>query len=105
IYLLAGRAYPLRLEFFTATLGVRKERKDKGPPLKATVALEWKPPRGAAEVIPRRNLRAADSPTSFAPAVALPPDDRNAGYERGTAVSRAWVQATTEGAIETANYM
>jgi mono/diheme cytochrome c family protein len=104
LYLLCGRAYPLRLEFFTASLGVRKERKD-APPLKATVALEWKPPRGAAEVIPAHYLRAAEAPASFALAVALPPDDRNAGYERGTSVSKEWVQATTEGAIEAANYV
>jgi hypothetical protein len=105
IYLLAGRAYPLRLEFFTSTLGVRKDRKDKGPPPKTTVSLEWKPPLGAADVIPQRSLRSADAPTSFAPTVPLPADDRSAGYERGTAVSTAWVQATTDGAIETANYV
>jgi cytochrome c553 len=104
LYLLAGRAYPLRLEFFTASLGVRKESKDK-PPLKGTVALEWKPPHGAAEVIPAHYLRTAEAPASFAPSVALPPDDRNAGYERGSSVSKAWVLATTEGAIETANYV
>src|SRR5262249_15414089 len=105
IYLLAGRAYPLKLEFFTTTLGVRKDRKDNGPLPKTTIALAWKPPLGAADVIPARNLRAADAPASFAPAVALPPDDRSAGYERGTAISKAWVQATTDGAIETANYV
>jgi cytochrome c553 len=104
LYLLGGRAYPLRLEFFTAALGVRKEVKDR-PPLKATVALEWKPPHGAAEVIPAHYLRAVEAPASFAPSVALPPDDRNAGYERGTSVSRAWVQATTEEAFEAANYV
>jgi hypothetical protein len=104
LYLLGGRAYPVRLEFFTSTLGVRKDRKDM-PPLKAKVALEWKTPHGAAEVIPAHYLRAAEAPASFAPSVALPPDDRNAGYERGNAVSRSWVQAMTEGAIETANYV
>jgi hypothetical protein len=105
IYLLAGRAYPLRLEFFTTTLGVRKDQKDKKPPPKTTIELAWKPPQGAVEVIPPRNLRTADAPTSFALAVALPPDDRSAGYERGTAISKAWVQATTDGAVETANYV
>jgi hypothetical protein len=104
LYLLGGRAYPIRLECFTASLGVRKEVKDR-PPLKAKVSLEWKPPHGAAEVIPAHYLRPAEAPASFAPAVALPPDDRNAGYERGTSVSKAWVQATTEGAIEAANYV
>ena len=35
----------------------------------------------------------------------MPPDDRSAGYERGTAVSKEWMQATTDGAIETAGYV
>src|SRR5262249_34932460 len=104
IYLLGGRAYPLRLEFSTSQLGVRKERKDQ-PPVKTTLALEWKPPLGAADGIPQRNLRPSDAAPSFAVAINIPPDDRSAGYERGTAVSRAWVQATTDGAIETANYV
>src|SRR5207237_701003 len=47
----------------------------------------------------------SDAATAFVPSIAMPPDDRSAGYERGTAVSKAWVQATTDGAIETANYL
>jgi hypothetical protein len=105
IHLLAGRAYPLRLEFSLTSLGVLKEKKDKLPPPKATIALEWKPPHGTADLIPQRFLRPTDSATAFAPAVPLPPDDRSAGYERGTAVSKAWVLATTDGAIEAATYL
>jgi hypothetical protein len=105
IYLLAGRAYPLKLEFSRASIGVRKDPKEKLAKEKTTIALEWKPPGLAAEVIPQRNLRTSDSAKSFALAIALPADDRSAGYERGTAVSKAWVQATTDGAIETANYV
>jgi mono/diheme cytochrome c family protein len=105
IYLLAGRAYPLKLEFSRASLGVRKDPKEKLAKEKTTIALEWKPPGRAADVIPDRNLRTRDAAMSFAPAIGLPADDRSAGYERGTAVSKAWVQATTDGAIETAGYI
>lgn len=35
----------------------------------------------------------------------FPPDDKSTGYERGTDVSKAWEQATTEGAIEAAAYV
>ena len=33
----------------------------------------------------------------------FPPDDRSAGYERGTSVSREWDEATTYAAIEVAD--
>ncbi len=105
IYLLGGRAYPVRLEFTRGTVGVKKDPKKevKLPP--TTIALEWKAPRRSAEVISARNLLPTDTATTFALSIAIPPDDRSAGYERGTAVSKAWVQATTDGAIETANYV
>ncbi len=105
IFLLGGRTYPVKLEFSRATLGVRKDSKEKRPPMKTTIALEWKPPRRVAEVIPERTLSPETVATSFALPIALPPDDRSAGYERGNAVSKAWVQATTDGAVETASYV
>jgi hypothetical protein len=105
IYLLAGRAYPLRLEFNRGAVGVRKDDQDKKKQVKTTVALEWKPPHRAAGLIPERQLMPKESETSFALAIAVPPDDKSAGYERGNAVSKAWVQATTDGAIEAANFV
>ena len=61
---------------------------------------------GAAEVIPAaapvagpRRPRRSSSATPF------PPDDRSVGYERGTSVSKAWDQATTDAAIEVAGYV
>src|SRR5205823_893970 len=87
------------------SLGVRKDPKEKPKSVPTTIALEWKPPRRSAEVIPARNLLPRESATSFALAIAIPADDRSAGYERGTAISKEWVQATTDGAIETASYV
>ncbi len=105
IYLLAGRAYPIRLEFSRGNVGVRKDPKEKLLKEKTTISLEWKAPRRSVEVIPQRNLIPESVGTSFALSIALPPDDRSAGYERGTAISKAWVQAATDGAIDTASYV
>jgi hypothetical protein len=85
-------------------VGVRKDPKDKLAKEKTTIALEWKAPYRAAEPIPQRHLLPIDVPTTFALSIALPPDDRSAGYERGNAVSKEWVQAVTDGAIETSGY-
>jgi hypothetical protein len=105
IYLLAGRAYPIKLEFSRGNVGVRKDPKEKLAKVKTTMTLAWKPPRRSTEPIPERNLLTSDAGTAFALSIALPADDRSAGYERGSAVSKAWVQATTDGAIETASYV
>ncbi|HXG12931.1 MAG TPA: DUF1592 domain-containing protein, partial [Gemmataceae bacterium] len=107
IFLLGGRLYPLRLEFSKAKQGVddSKKRTDPPPPVKASIALEWKLPGRAAEVIPQRNLTPHPSPEVLVVTTPFPPDDRNAGYERGTSISRAWDQSTTDAAIEVAGYV
>jgi mono/diheme cytochrome c family protein len=106
IFLLAGRPYHLRLEFSKARQGVNNQKKDQVPkPVQASVALMWKRPRGGPETIPSRHLSPARVPEAFVLSVPFPPDDRSLGWERGSAVSRAWDQATTDGAIETAGYV
>ncbi len=93
IYLLGGRAYPIRLELSRA-----KE-------ITSSIVLEWKVPKRAFEVIPRRNLLPVSLPETFVLTPPFPPDDRSAGYERGTSVSKAWEMATTDAAIEVAGYV
>src|SRR5205814_2294569 len=98
IHLLGGRAYPLRLEFSKAKQGVQdKDKKKKAPTAKASVALEWKLPHRPVEIIPPHNLTPARSPETFVVTTAFPPDDRSIGYERGSSISKAWDQATTDG--------
>jgi cytochrome c553 len=97
IHLLGGRAYPLKLEFLKS--------KDDKTTNTASMALMWKPPHRVEEVIPDRQLLPNRFPESLALQTAFPPDDRSTGYERGTAVSKAWDQATTYAAIETADYV
>jgi hypothetical protein len=105
INLLGGRAYPLRLEFSKAKQGVDDSKTKKPPALKASIALEWKPPRGVAEVIPRRCLTPTRFPELAVVETPFPPDDRSIGYERGTSISKAWDGATTDAAIEVAGYI
>lgn len=107
IFLLGGRVYPLRLEFSKAKQGVddSKDKKKKRPAVKASIALEWKQPHRTPETIPQRCLFPLSAPESFVLSTPFPPDDRSIGYERGTSISRAWEQATTDAAIEIADYV
>lgn len=107
VVLLGGRSYPIRLDFSKAKQGVddSKKSKKKPPEVKASVALLWKPPGRVDEVIPERNLSPERSPEVFVATAPFPPDDRSVGYERGTSISKAWDQATTAAAIETAAYV
>jgi hypothetical protein len=93
VYLLGGRVYPLKLE-----LSRTKEKT-------SSIALEWKLPRRAFEVIPLRNLSPNSFPETFVLQTPFPPDDRSVGYERGTSISKAWDQAATDASIEVAGYI
>jgi cytochrome c553 len=105
LFLLGGRVYPLRLEFSKAKQGVDDSKNKKPKPVKASIALLWKVPHRTPEVIPQRHLTPNRFPVTMVMATPFPPDDRSAGYERGTSVSKAWDQATTEAAIEVAGYV
>jgi hypothetical protein len=93
VFLLGGRPYPIRLEF------------SRSKEMTSSIALEWKVPGRAFEVIPRRNLSPVSLPETFVLTAPFPPDDRSAGYERGTSISKAWDLATTDAAIEVASYV
>jgi cytochrome c553 len=107
IFLLGGRSYPLRLEFAKGRQGDKDGKKDqkKAPADKASISLEWKLPGQATDVIPSRNLFPTAVRELFILTTPFPPDDRSVGYERGTSISRAWEQATTDAAIEVAGFV
>ena len=44
-------------------------------------------------------------PDSFVCSTPFPPDDRSYGWERGTTISKEWDEATTDAAIDTAEYV
>ena len=105
IFLLGGRAYPIRLEFSKGTSGVDdSEAARKKPSAPARVALSWKRPHLAEEPLPVQNLTPQNVPPTFVASAPFPPDDRSMGYERGAAVSRAWDESTINGALETADF-
>ncbi|MGP0063919.1 MAG: DUF1592 domain-containing protein [Isosphaeraceae bacterium] len=93
IHLLGGRVYPLRLEF------------SRGKEKRSSVSLLWKPPHETLGVIPNRSLTPNAFPETFVLRTPFPPDDRSVGYERGTSISKAWDQATTDAALEVAGYV
>jgi hypothetical protein len=108
IRLLGGRPYPLKLEFSKAKQGVNDSKKNKDKPkpeVKAYVSLLWKRPHHTEEVVPARYLSPNKGRELFVLQTPFPPDDRSVGYERGTAISKAWDEATTEAAIEVADYV
>ena len=92
-YLIGGRPYPIRLEFFTY--------KEKA----ASIELLWKPPHGVLQTIPTHNLTPDWVHESHVASNPFPADDRSVGYERGTSVSKAWFDAVTAGGIDAADYV
>ena len=106
-FLIAGRAYPIRLDYSKSKQGVNDsaEKKAKAPSAHGSIALEWKLPHRQVEVIPARYLSPKKVAEGFALSTPFPADDRSIGYERGSSISKEWDQATTEAALEIADYM
>jgi len=107
LFLVAGRVYPLRLEFTKAKQGVNdKDKQKETPPSKpASIALVWRRPNSVPEPIPSRQLSPTTSPEVCVCATPFPPDDRSYGWERGTSISKEWDQATTEAAFDVVGYL
>jgi hypothetical protein len=106
LFLLAGRPYPVKLEFSKAKQGVDDSKnKPPPPPKNAFISLHWKRPKGTLEVIPARHLTPVKFPEVAVIESPFPPDDRSLGWERGTSISKEWESATTDGAIEAAAYV
>ena len=93
MFLLGGRTYPMRLDYF--------KFKEKS----AAVKFEWKPPHGPWQVVPAESLSTEPSSMISVVGTPLPPDDSSVGYERGTSVSKAWHEATTKAAVEVASHV
>lgn len=93
VFLLGGRAYPLKLDYF-------KYLEKAGG-----VELWWKPPHGVREPIPERCLTPERIPESFLVNASFPAEDRSTGYERGIQVSKAWQDAVTTAALQASDYV
>lgn len=90
LFLLGGRCYPLRLDYF------------KYKETNAAIHLEWKPPHGVWSAIPPRHLGPETSPPVAVVTTPFPPDDSSLGYERGSGLSQEWFEAVTRAALEAA---
>lgn len=90
IFLIGGRAYPLRLEY-------------QSTELTSSIALKWKTPKDIERLIPARNLRSTRAGEVMVVDTKFPPDDSSAGYARGILISKEWDQATTEAALNVAD--
>ncbi len=90
IYLLGGRRYPIRVEFF------------KYMEPTASIKVEWKPPRGVWAVLDRSSVSTEDVGRTYVVETTFPADDRSLGYERGKSVSHEWQVAATHAAIAAA---
>lgn len=93
VFLIGGRAYPIKLEFF--------KYKDKT----ASINLSWKPPMGAESTIPARNLSPSSARSVLVVQSSFPPDDQSVGYVRGNSVSKNWSQSVTRAAVEVAELL
>lgn len=105
IHLLAGRYYPLHLDFTKAGRGVKKPDALRNKVSPASIMLAWKPPARAEQIIPATYLSPLEVRETLLIQARFPPDDRSTGVERGTSFSPAWDEAATETAIETAAYV
>jgi len=93
IFLVGGRAYQLLLEHF------------KFKEASSSLELWWRPPHGVWELLPARATRSTRPRELMIVDTSFPADDRSAGYERGTTISKEWQQAVTEAAVATAEHV
>lgn len=105
VFLLGGRLYPVRLEFSKTHQGVKDQKVKEKPPEPASISLEWKRPHRINEVIPARFLSPVRPPELCVVATNFPPDDRSKGWESASSISKEWDEATTEAALEVADYI
>lgn len=107
IFLVGGRSYPLYLEFSKAKQGVDDSDKRKQPPpdREAMIQLLWQRPNGVLKPIESRFLMPVGGPDVFVCSTPFPPDDASYGWVRATTMSPEWDQATTEGAIQAADFV
>jgi hypothetical protein len=90
VFLLGGRLYAIRLEFF------------KYLEKTASVKLEWKPPHGTWSVLDHNHTVSVRPARVYVSETPFPADDRSLGYERGSSVSPEWQVATTNAAVAAA---
>jgi cytochrome c553 len=93
IFLIADRVYSLSLQMYSAL----------NPPAK--IRLLWRPPGREKSIVPETALVPHGTKEIAIVSAPFPADDASFGFERGISISQQWDAATTEGAIQTANWI
>lgn len=105
MFLFAGRAYPLMMEFSAHNQGVQRDvNPNQLDRPESYVSLRWVIPGQTEQPITQRYFSPRRGPEVFVAATPFPPDDASMGYERGTSISQAWIAAATGSALEFADY-
>lgn len=105
IYLIGGRKYVMRLQLSKAKQGVKDKAVKNRPSEPTMISLQWKRPGRITEVIPPHCLSLALPAEACLVTTPFAPDDRSLGWEKATSISTEWDQASTDAAIEIANYV
>lgn len=106
VFLLGGRAYPIILDYSSHNQGVGDKKQHRNnDEATSFVSLAWKPPHGIEQIVPSRHLVPVRTRETFVLTADFPADDRSYGFERGVSVSRQWLTAATDAAVETASYV
>lgn len=107
VKLLGGRNYPVEFNFTKAGQGVQKtaDQKAKEEVMPTSIHLSWIAPGRTEQTITKQYLSPYHFPESYFVETPFPPDDRSTGFEQGNSVSKEWDQATTNAAIEVADYV
>lgn len=107
IFLIAGRAYPLMLEFSAHNQGVGNKNDQAKQQAKNSsyISLRWVPPGGVEQVIPQRHLWPKRAAEVFVASQPFPPDDASMGFISGAEVSGAWLDAATRAAVDTSGHV
>jgi cytochrome c551/c552 len=66
----------------------------------SSLVVEWKPPHGTWQTIPKRLLWPEHTAPLAIISTQFPADDASLGYERGSSISKTWQDATAKAAIE-----
>lgn len=90
VFLLGGREYPIRIDYF-------KYKESTG-----SIRFEWLPPNGVWSVPGVNQFSTKKADQLILAKTNFPADDRSLGYERGSDVSKEWLSAVTRASLDVA---
>ena len=90
VFLLGGREYPIRIDYF-------KYKESTG-----SIRFEWLPPNGVWSVPGWNQFSTKKGDQLILAKTSFPADDRSLGYERGSDISKEWLSAVTRASLDVA---